>query len=148
MHYIWGTRMLTGDYSYEFAVAPFAGEWQLADLHRRALVYNFPVASASGPAGDGSLGEAVRLIDAGWDNVLLSALYSENGNVFARLYESQGRAGASPVQIMRGKARTIEVDLLGRGQEEVKGSLAFKAWQFRTFRLDLAPNEPAGASVR
>jgi hypothetical protein len=26
MYYIWGTRMLDGDFCYEFAIYPFAGE--------------------------------------------------------------------------------------------------------------------------
>ena len=141
MYYIWGTRMLTGDYNYEFAVAPFTSEWQKADLHRRALAYNFPVVSANGAPGDGSLGETVRQIDAGSDNVLLSALYSENGRVVARLYESQGRPGISPIHYLSGTARVTEVDLLGRGQTEVPGSLAFKPWQFRTVRVEPTPKK-------
>ena len=47
MHYIWGTRMLMGDFAYEFAVAPFAGEWRQAELHRHALAYDFPAVCAS-----------------------------------------------------------------------------------------------------
>jgi alpha-mannosidase len=36
-YYVWGTRILSGKYSYEFSVYPFEGSWQKADLHRRAL---------------------------------------------------------------------------------------------------------------
>ena len=136
MYYVWGTRMLTGDYNYELAAFPFNGEWQQADLHRRAVAYNFPVVSESGAPGSGLLGESLRLIDAGMDDVLLSALYSENGKVLVRLYESEGRPGNSEIRYLRGPARVTEVDLLGRGNTEVVGPLGFKPWQFRTVRIE------------
>ncbi len=37
MFYIWNTRMLHGEYEYELALYPFAGDWRAAGLHRRAL---------------------------------------------------------------------------------------------------------------
>lgn len=136
MYYIWGTRMLHGDYTYEFAVAPFAGGWKAADLHRRALGYNFPVVSASGVPGSGELGETQRALEFGGDNVLLSALYSEEGKIFARLYESQGVTGHATMRYLPGPARLTEVDLLGREQAPVGREINFRPWQFRTVRID------------
>jgi hypothetical protein len=45
MYYTWGTRMLNGHYTYDFAIYPFEGHWVEADLHRPALEYNFPCVS-------------------------------------------------------------------------------------------------------
>lgn len=136
MYYIWGTRMLDGDYTYEFAVAPFGGGWKTADLHRRALCYNFAVVSASGAPGSGELGETQRTLEFGGDNVLLSALYSEDGKIFARLYESQGQTGNATMRYLPGPARLTEVDLLGRGQVPAARELIFRPWQFRTVRIE------------
>ena len=55
-YYIWGTRMLSGDFEYEFALYPFTGKWAAADLHRHAVEYNFPLVGVAAPAADGSLG--------------------------------------------------------------------------------------------
>ena len=67
MYYIWGTRMLTGDFIYEFAVFPFAGEWRQADLHLHELAYNFPVVCASGQPGAGRLGNTLQPLATGSD---------------------------------------------------------------------------------
>jgi len=141
MYYIWGTRMLTGDFRYEFALYPFAGAWRQADVHRRALEYNFPAVSVVGRPGDARLGAEVCLLDVGSENVILSALYRENDRLQTRLYESTRLAGTANVAWLTDKARLIEVDLLGRGDASVDSALAFRPWQFRTLRI-----EPSAAS--
>jgi hypothetical protein len=135
MYYIWGTRMLNGDFTYEFALYPFTGHWRQHDLHRRALEYSFPVVSVSTPPGAGTLGADVRVLDVGSDNVLLSALYPERGRVVARLYEYQGRNGEAMIASANGAARLEAVDLLGGNTRPVASPLTFKAWQIRTVCL-------------
>ncbi len=132
MYYIWGTRMLNGDYTYEFALYPFAGDWRASDLHRRALEYNFPAPFVEEAAGKGALGDGWRLLDVESENVILSALYSESGKIFARLYEYQGRSGTAHVR----RARLSEVDLLGSGNNTASEVLDFRPWQIRTFRIE------------
>jgi hypothetical protein len=68
-------------------------------------------------------------------NVILSALYSEGGKTYARMYEYQGRSGTAEVRYLRGGARLKEVDLMGNGDKEVPESLSFHPWQIRTFRV-------------
>jgi hypothetical protein len=138
MYYIWGTRMLRGDYSYEFALYPFLGGWKEADLHRKALEYSFPVPTASGNAGDGVLGDAVSLMETDLRNVILSALYSQDGKILVRMYEYQGLGGTALLKYNRGGARLRETDMLGDNEREVADPLSFQPWQIRTVRLDPA----------
>ena len=136
MNYIWGTRMLRGDFAYEFAVLPFTGGWQQADLPREALAYGFPLATVTGAPAAGPLGPEVSFLDVGGRGVLLSALYSERGHVLARVFESQGREAAATLSLLRGGARLREVDLRGRDLGPVDGTLSLRAWQLRTVRID------------
>jgi len=136
MYYIWGTRMLNGDFTYEFALYPFSGDWRRHDLHRRALEYNFPIVSLATAPGAGTLDAEVRLVDTGSENVLLSALYPEGGRILARLYEYQGRAGEATVAAAKGQAGLAEVDLLGDNARPAASPLTFRPWQIRTVRIE------------
>ncbi|UCC97768.1 MAG: hypothetical protein JSW66_18230 [Phycisphaerales bacterium] len=136
MYYIWGTRMLNGDFTYEFAIHPFTGDWSKADLHRRALEYGFPCIGACTAPGDGHLGSEVCLLEAGSSDVVVSALYNEAGKSYVRMYEYRGRGGRALLRYLPGKARLTAVDLAGREGEAVSGSLMFRPWQIRTVRID------------
>jgi hypothetical protein len=136
MYYIWGTRMLSGDFSYEFALYPFAGEWRKADLHRLALAYNFPPVVTSGQAGTGELGDVFQPLEIASDNVILSALHSQNGKFYARLYEHTGAAGAAAITTPRRQAQLSDADPLGHVSNRVTSPVAFQPWQFRTLRID------------
>jgi Glycosyl hydrolase family 57 len=139
MHYIWGTRMLEGDFAYEFAVLPFSGPWSDAALPQQALDYGFPLVTSAGPAGDGTLGEEARFLDVEGDGVLLSALYPEGDHVLARVFESRGRGATASIRSRRGRLSLREVDLRGREAGPVGETLPLRPWQFRTIRVDVAP---------
>ncbi len=139
MFYIWGTRMLNGDFTYEFALLPFRGDWRQADLHRQALAYNFPFATRSSSPGNGPWRDERTLIEAGSDHILLSALYPEHGAVLARLYEAAGEPGETAVRLTRGAAHLVPVNLLGQGNGTVTGPLAFQPWQIRTVKFAPTP---------
>jgi alpha-mannosidase len=139
MHYIWGTRMLEGDFAYEFAVLPFRGAWSEALLPRQALDYGFPLATLAGPAGDGTLGAEVPFLDVAGDGVLLSALYPEGDHVVARVFESRGRGATASIRSRRGSLSLHEVDLRGREVGPAGETLSLRPWQFRTVRLDVEP---------
>lgn len=133
MYYIWGTRMLTGSYSYEFALFPFSGPWTAADLHRQAIAYNFPPVSVSGIPGDGSLGHRVEMLDSVPENVILSALYTDEGRVFLRFYESTGKP-AGPFEVLKDSTDDlIPVSLSGFPLGEPGNPVQFTPWQIRTF---------------
>lgn len=136
MYYIWGTRMLNGEYAYEFALYPFAGDWRGNDLHRRALEYNFPASCKKGAPGKGPLGDELRLLDLEADNVIVSALYREAGKTYVRMYEYLGKSGMAKVHFGRGKARLKEVNLLGVEGNSVSESLSFRPWQIRTLLVE------------
>ncbi|UCG47499.1 MAG: hypothetical protein JSU94_18690, partial [Phycisphaerales bacterium] len=136
MYYVWGTRMLNGEFAYEFALYPFGTTWQKADLHRKALEYNYPLVSICTAPGNGSLGDGVRLLEAGGENVVVSALYNEAGKSYIRMYEYKGQTGRAAAEYLAGKARLVEVDFAGRGKRAVSGSPEFKPWQIRTFRIE------------
>ena len=135
MYYIWGTRMLRSDFRHEFAFYPFLGEWKEADLHRKALASYLPSVSVSGKPGKGSLGNEVRLIELDSQNVILSALYSQDGKIYARMYECQGRSGSALLAYRRGSAQLHEVNLLGGEEGPAANPLSFQSWQIRTFRV-------------
>jgi Glycosyl hydrolase family 57 len=136
MYYIWGTRMLNGDFSYEFALYPFTGDWQKADLYRGALEYNFPCVGVCTAPGDGRLGTEVALLKAGSSDVIVSALYHEGAGSYVRMFEYSGRESRTSLAYLAGKARFTEVDLAGRAGQAVSGLLTFQPWQIRTIRID------------
>jgi alpha-mannosidase len=135
MYYIWGTRMLTGTYAYEFAVYPFSGRWQDADLHRKAIAYNFPAVSFSGDPGDGSLPDYVDALNMDSQGVLLSAFYVNHGDVLARFYESRGKQEKTTLKSSNDRYTLSETDLAGRVEGPVPAQVVFDPWKIRTFRM-------------
>jgi alpha-mannosidase len=136
MYYVWGTRMLTGDFSYEFALLPFDGEWSHANLHRGALEYNFPFVAAGTAPGNGRLGDEVRLLDVSSSDAIVCALYTAGGRTYARLFEHQGRAAQVGMRYLKGRARLAEIDLAGNDRGPVNAPLSLRPWQFRTVRIE------------
>jgi alpha-mannosidase len=132
--YIWGTRMLSGEFVYEFSLWPFEGPWQEAALHRRALEYNMPCLTLGSEPGNGELGETFQPITLSSDNVSLSALYPHTGHVYLRLYEHSGQP--STVRLRPWKDWPVtEVNLAEDVLVTSQSSVAFRPWQIRTFRM-------------
>jgi hypothetical protein len=138
MYYVWGTRMLDGEFAYEFAVDPFEGGWIIADLHRRALEYNFPPACLFTPLGNGELGNEFSPLEVASQNVIFSALYPKGGGVYARLYEYQGGDGSLRLRYRPGPAKLIEVDLRGNEARSLSTNMKLRPWQIRTIKIDTA----------
>lgn len=134
--YVWGSRALYGDYEHEFSLLPFAGDWREQDLHRRALAYEYPLALAGvAPNQKGAWeNEATFVSLEGSENVLLSALYPEDGGVVARVYEAAGREGeislASPFAKVEG-----EIDLLGGACGPYRAPFRVTPHKIHSFRL-------------
>ena len=136
MYYIWGTRMLKGDYNYEFAIHPFNNDWKKADLHRKAITYNFPVLHRSSVPGVGSIKDQIEFIDIGSDNVIMSAFYTEDGKVITRMYESQGKSSEVPVNVLMNYQEIHEIDLAGNKVDEFKERIRFNPWQIKTIQIE------------
>ena len=136
MHYIWGTRMLDGDFPYEFAIYPFEGEWDRADLHRKALEYNFPLVAVSTAPGDGRFGQEVKLLEVDSPDAIVTALYPDAGQTYARVFDYRGLATQVGVRSLKGRVRLVEVDLAGKETGTVTSPLLLQPWQFRTLRVE------------
>jgi len=140
MYYVWGTRMLNGDFTYEFALYPLAGGWEGADLHRRALEYNFPCVAICTPSGNTAAGGSLRLPELDSPGVVVSAMYTKGGKTYVRMYESRGENGQMAFRVrtgdvLPGPVALTEVDLAGRDLGPVSSPLSFRPWQIRTFRI-------------
>jgi hypothetical protein len=70
------------------------------------------------------------------ENIILSALYSSDGNIFARVYEYQGIIADTKIQIGKNDAEIFEVDLDGNIKGEIKEPVRILPWQIRTFMIN------------
>jgi hypothetical protein len=134
-YYIWGTRMLTGDFEYEFALYPFTGKWADADLHRHALEYNFPPVGLAAPDAGGSLGGTFQPVQVRSTDAVVSALYSRSGKTYVRVYDYRGTPGKVTLTSATGQTRASEVDLGGRDVGVVPNTFSVKPWEIKTIKL-------------
>ena len=135
MYYIWGTRMLNGSFTYEFALYPYSGTWKEADVHKRALEFNFPVPYVESYPGNGKFGQSVKAISSVSENVILTALYQADKKVYARFFDYKGEGGVLSFIGQPNMNQVEEVNLLGNRMRTLPPKVDFKPWQFRTFLL-------------
>jgi len=136
MYYIWGTRMLTGDFIYEIAMCPFTGKWTQASLHKKALEYNFPLCGLAALAGNGKLGNSICPLEISSSNVVASALFHKQDGLYVRMYEHRGRDCQVSLKYTFGQANMTEVNFADRGLSATSGRLNFKPWQIKTVRIN------------
>jgi alpha-mannosidase len=136
MYYVWNTVILSGNYQYSFAIYPFEGKWENADLHRKAIEYNFPCLGLNTEKGNGSLGFENKIFDIQSKGVLISALYPSAGSTVVRMYESYGDDEQFNLQYLSGKAGFTEINLAGREIGNASSLLNFKPWQIRTIKIN------------
>jgi alpha-mannosidase len=136
MYYIWGTRILSGEYSFEFALYPFEGPWTEAGLHRRALEYNFPYLASAGMPGDGSAGSRVALLEISAENAIVSALYTRQAQPYLRIYEHSGRPASVSVRDSGGRGKFVQADLRGAAGAAVTSPLQLRPWGICTLRIE------------
>ncbi len=135
-YYIWGTRMLSGDFEYEFALYPLTGPWAGADLHRHAVEYNFPLVGVAVPAANGNLGATFQPVRARSDRAMVSALYSRDGKTYVRAYEYRGTGGQVTLDCASGRTRLTEVGLAGQERDTLPRVFPVKPWEIKTVRLE------------
>jgi alpha-mannosidase len=134
--YVWGTRMLSGDFEYELALYPFEGPWAKADLQRHALEYNFPLAGIAAPPSRGDLGATFQPIRFESDNALVSALYERDGRTYVRMYEFRGAGGPATLRYTQGRARVTQVDLADHEAGELPEAFSLKPWEIKTVKVE------------
>jgi alpha-mannosidase len=135
MYYVWGTRMLTGDFVYEIALYPFTEKWDKAGLHERALEYNYPVAGLFAPAGYGKSGHTMQPLSISSLDVIASAFLNHDDDIYVRMYEHHGRNCRVSLDYKMSQAQMTEVDLAGRELSAASGTMDFKPWQIKTIRI-------------
>ena len=132
-----GTRMLDGTFDAQFAIYPFGAETSDVAVHRQALQYAYPVRCRNIAPGNGDLDKlAMANFSSGSDAVLLTALYPENGSVYARFCNYSDENAAASFAPAFGKV-TAETDLLGNELAKSTGGMEFHPWEIKTIRIDL-----------
>lgn len=136
MYYVWGTRMLYGSYDYEFAILPFQGNWKSADLQRKALEYNLPLPVIETTPNNGKLGNCITPFRIEGDKeILLTALYPENGKVVARFFKSDDTKPLSSVNLKMTGLKVSETKMDGQLIKESDGTITLKPWEIKTLSL-------------
>ncbi len=135
MYYIWGTRMLKGEYEYEFVLLPYTGNWRTAEIHKKAISYNFPFIYKTTNSQNGTYGPDLKILDIQSNDVILSALYINNGKVITRMYDCSGSQSEISIVNRINSDRIVETDLTGNKINEVGDTITFGPWQIKTFEL-------------
>lgn len=138
MYYVWKTVILNGDYSYEFAVYPFKGRWQDADLHRKALEYSFGcITFCENKINSNPLSE-IQPLNIEAPGIIMSAFYTIKGKPYIRFYEQYGTKSELDLKYLNKKSFLNEVNLSGDDLGMVNSPIIFQPWQIRTFRLEMS----------
>lgn len=135
--YVWGSRYLYGKYTHEFSICPFEGSWENAGLHKKALEYQYPFATYElKSSNDGKYSNSINFMNiTPSDNVMLSALYPEDGSVIARFYEYQGQAGTVDINSDFGNIQD-EVNIMGHHTAAVvDNKLEFRKHEIKSIRF-------------
>lgn len=135
--YIQGTHILHGTYCEEFALFPFDAGLSDADLHRSALAYAYPAFVRPLSRGNGDLGDTLEIAaqNAG-GSAVLTALYPENGAVFARWCNYSPNPASLSFAPFSGRV-TAETDLLGNTIAKTDGKdLTLHGWEIKTLKIE------------
>ncbi len=136
--YLCGTKILDGIYEDEFALLPFDSSLSDAELHRKAMSYEYQPVVMHLAKGDGDLVQlAAATLKAKGGEVILTTLYPENGNIFARFCNYSDEAATAEFNAFAGTV-SAETDLLGNEVAEVSdGKLSFRPWEIKTVKIKL-----------
>ena len=83
-----------------------------------------------------SLGTEFLAFRINASNVIMSALYPDNGELILRMYEYKGESVEAEVSLFSGPAQMTEVNMLGEQQGMVTVPLKFSPWQIRSVQID------------
>lgn len=125
---------LNGIYHTHFAIYPFQGTWEQAQLHRRALEYSHPCVPISREMA--KLIETQKIELKLSENMFVSTVYQKNAAIYFRVYEMEGKNGSISAQ-MREKLLPLEpVDFFETPVGKVCEEQTIKPHQVKTFRMD------------
>ncbi len=134
--YMCGTKMLDGVFENEFALLPFGAEMSDTDIHRSAMSYNLMPSAATVKKGCGDM-SVMNIADFETDGeVILTALYPENGAILARFCNFADNEATAVFKPAAGKV-TAQTDLLGNETEKKEnGVMKFKPWEIKTVKIE------------
>ena len=135
--YIWNPRYLSGTFENEFALLPVSSESN-ADIHRAALCCQQPMVVSALAKGNGTQTSfSAADISAKGGEVILTALYPEDGAIFARFCNFSDETSLMSFAPARGKV-TAETDLLGKTLVSSDGKdIAIRPWEIKTLKIEL-----------
>jgi alpha-mannosidase len=136
-----GALELGRQIAFQYALAPYAGDWSEAGVYRAGLEFNHPLIARKAEAHAGSLPNRWSFLTVSHQNVVTSALKPGlDGSAVLRVYEAGGKA-ASGVKIAFAAAAEAgyESNLIeetGR-KLDVSGGLQFdlRPYEIKTFKL-------------
>lgn len=136
--YMCGTKIINGEYINEFALLPFDNESSETDIHKEALLYNYPPVTQLLEAGDGSIREfSMADYPQSDSDVILTSLYPDNGFITARFCNFSDKPAEISFSPASGKI-ICETDLLGKDTNNISGnSLSFRGWEIKTVKIKL-----------
>ncbi len=134
--YMCGTRILEGVFEDEFAIMPFDSAVSNEELHKNAVSYSYPPAISSLGESDGELEELTAAkLDSKGGEVILTALYTENGATYARFCNYSDDAAVADFKAFFGNV-VAETDLLEKELGKVEnGILNFRPWEIKTVKI-------------
>ncbi len=112
--YVWGKRILFGDYEHSFAIMPYK---DTTKVHLEAYEYNHQPVIYVAEKGRGKYSGEIEFIDCKMtDNLLTTALYAENGNLYMRVYETEGKSallevGEQKLNFHNKEVKTMQLDI-------------------------------------
>lgn len=134
--YMCGTKILDGIYDDEFALLPFDSSLSDGDIHRQAMSYNYQPEVVSTVADNSQKFSAAQL-DCDDGEVILTALYPENGDILARFCNYSDNEATARFSTAVGKV-VAETDLLGNDTSVINdGRLTFRPWEIKTVKIKL-----------
>ncbi|KYH41219.1 MAG: alpha-mannosidase [Candidatus Bathyarchaeota archaeon B63] len=86
----WKDVRLKGNYTYRYALYPHPGSWKEGDVVREADNYNLRALTYVGDPHRGNAPRQLSLLEPSVEGVIVSALYTRNGELYVRMYEYLG----------------------------------------------------------
>ncbi|MDD4690332.1 MAG: hypothetical protein PHE51_11390, partial [Eubacteriales bacterium] len=130
--YIWGKRILFGEYTHDFAIVPFESNNQ---VHQSAYEYNHKPIIKYATAGNGEYKDEIVFVNIeSSDNILTTALYTENEKILIRMYETDGKVGYANITSDFAKVKGIS-NLQGEKVQDSEGEITINPKEITTMIL-------------
>ncbi len=134
--YLCGTRILDGIYTDEFSLMMFDNSVSNCDIHRQAMSYNYQPTITE--VNNCNINKTLKFADIKNDGgeVIMTALYPENGKLYARFCNFSDESATTTFIPQYGKL-SEETDLLSNSLSKIENNvLSFRPWEIKTVRIE------------